>query len=177
MFGLTDVCYYHFIFCEKKSQAYSSRGIRTHDLQEHCLISYTLADKGILFGPVQTYKSSRVSLGHQHAGLILHGGNEGKCLLVIALVPFKCSSRNLQFPHRLSFTEEEMPCCPCPFKNEAYCLHVHGVILHNFIKTNQHVYDSPFLNINKIFNLRTACTHAQFMNIICMLVVKTPLLC
>ena len=40
--------------------------------------------------------------------------------LVIALVPLKCSSRNLQFPHRVPFTKEKMPWCSCPFKNEAY---------------------------------------------------------
>ena len=43
-----------------------------------------------------------------------------------ALVPLKCSSRNLQFienlqfPHRVPFTEEKMLWCPCPLKNEAY---------------------------------------------------------
>ena len=42
------------------------------------------------------------------------------CPLVIALVPLKCSSRNLQFPHRVPFTKEKMPWCPYPFKNEAY---------------------------------------------------------
>ena len=42
------------------------------------------------------------------------------CPLVIALVPLKCSSRNLQFPHRVPFTKEKMPWCPCPFKNKAY---------------------------------------------------------
>ena len=40
--------------------------------------------------------------------------------LAIALVPLKCSSRNLQFPHRVPFAKEKMPWCPCPFKNEAY---------------------------------------------------------
>ena len=38
--------------------------------------------------------------------------------LAIALVPLKCSSRNLQFPHRVPFAKEKMPWCPC--KNEAY---------------------------------------------------------
>ena len=42
------------------------------------------------------------------------------CPLVVALVPFKCSCRNLQFPHRVPFTKETMLWCPCPFKNEAY---------------------------------------------------------
>ena len=42
------------------------------------------------------------------------------CPLVIALVPFKCSSRNLTFLHSVSFTKEKMPWCPCPFKNEAH---------------------------------------------------------
>ena len=42
------------------------------------------------------------------------------CPLVIALVPLKCSSRHLQFPHRVPFAKEKMPWCPCPFKNEAY---------------------------------------------------------
>ena len=33
----------------------------------------------------------------------------------------KCSSRNLQFPYRIPFTEEKkMRWCPCPFENEAY---------------------------------------------------------
>ena len=40
--------------------------------------------------------------------------------LVIALVPLKCSSGNLQFPHRVPFSREKLPWCPCPFKNEAY---------------------------------------------------------
>ena len=52
--------------------------------------------------------------------LILHGGNKGP--LVIALVPLKCSNRNLQFPHRVPFTKEKMPWCHYPFKNE---VHVH----------------------------------------------------
>ena len=39
------------------------------------------------------------------------------CTLVIALMPLKCSSRNLQFPqHREPFTKKKMPWCPCPFK-------------------------------------------------------------
>ena len=42
------------------------------------------------------------------------------CTLVIALVPLTCSSRNLQFSHRVPFTKEKLPWCPCPFKNEAY---------------------------------------------------------
>ena len=41
------------------------------------------------------------------------------CPLVIALVPLKCSSRNIQFPHRVPFTREKMPWCPHRFKNEA----------------------------------------------------------
>ena len=36
-----------------------------------------------------------------------------------ALVPLKYSSRNLQFPHRVPFTKETMPWCPCPFKNQS----------------------------------------------------------
>ena len=44
------------------------------------------------------------------------------CPLVIALVPLKCSSRNLQFPHiyrvPFGFTEEKMPWCPHSFKNK-----------------------------------------------------------
>ena len=54
--------------------------------------------------------------------LILHGGNGGDCApLVNALVPFKCTIRNLQFPHRVvAFTKEKMPWCTCPYKNEAY---------------------------------------------------------
>ena len=57
------------------------------------------------------------------------------CALVIALVPLKCFSRNLQFPYRVPFTMEKMPRCPCPFKNEAFKSHiltnfkVHAVIL------------------------------------------------
>ena len=42
------------------------------------------------------------------------------CPLVIALVPLKCSSTNLQFHHRVPFTKEKMPWCPCPFKNKVY---------------------------------------------------------
>ena len=41
------------------------------------------------------------------------------CPLVIALVSLKCSSRSLQFPHRVPFTKEKMPWCPFPFKKEA----------------------------------------------------------
>ena len=40
--------------------------------------------------------------------------------LAIALVPLKCSSRNLQFPHKVPFAKEKMPWCTRPFKNEAY---------------------------------------------------------
>ena len=39
-----------------------------------------------------------------------------------ALVPLKY--RNLQFPHRVPFTEEKMPRCPCPFKIKA-CFSIH----------------------------------------------------
>ena len=39
--------------------------------------------------------------------------------LVFALVPLKCPSKNIQFPHSVPFTKENMPRCPCPFKNEA----------------------------------------------------------
>ena len=42
------------------------------------------------------------------------------CPLVLALVPLKCSSTNLQFHFRVPFTEKKMPWCPCPSKNEAY---------------------------------------------------------
>ena len=52
------------------------------------------------------------------ADLILHRGNKGDCLH--AFVSLKCSSGNLQFPHRVPFTEEKLPWCPCPFKFEAY---------------------------------------------------------
>ena len=31
-------------------------------------------------------------------------------------MPLRCSSRNLQFLHRLPFFREKMPWCPCPFK-------------------------------------------------------------
>ena len=41
------------------------------------------------------------------------------CSLVIAFLPFKCSSSNLQFPHLVLFTEEKIHWCPCPFRNEA----------------------------------------------------------
>ena len=44
------------------------------------------------------------------------------CPLVIAFVPLKCSSRNLQFPHRVPFTKENMPRCPCPLKAKHHCL-------------------------------------------------------
>ena len=64
-------------------------------------------------------------------GPILHGGNKaiasmppGHCLCA----PLKCSSRNLQFPHRVPFTEEKMPWCPCPFKNEALHVGYHGTM-------------------------------------------------
>ena len=43
--------------------------------------------------------------------------------LVIALVPLKCSSRCLPFPHRVPFTKEKMPWCPCPFKCDAWLKH------------------------------------------------------
>ena len=42
------------------------------------------------------------------------------CPLVIALVPSKWSSTNLQFHHRVPFTKKNMPWCPCPFNSEAY---------------------------------------------------------
>ena len=50
-------------------------------------------------------------------GMILHVGNKGNlpvCPLVFALVPLKGSSRNLQFPHRVTITKEKIPWCPCP---------------------------------------------------------------
>ena len=51
---------------------------------------------------------------------MLHGGNKGHCLLApLALVPLKCSSRNVQFPHRVPL-KDNMPWCPWHFKNEAY---------------------------------------------------------
>ena len=43
-----------------------------------------------------------------------------QCPLVNALVPLKCSSTNLKLHHRVPFTKEKMPWCPCPFKNEVY---------------------------------------------------------
>ena len=39
-----------------------------------------------------------------------------RCPLVIALVPLHCPSKNLLFPHRVPFTKEIMPWCPCPFQ-------------------------------------------------------------
>ena len=52
-----------------------------------------------------------------HAGLILHGGNVGDCLHAPWSMPW-CP---WNIPHRVSFTMEKMPWCPClPFKNEAY---------------------------------------------------------
>ena len=45
-------------------------------------------------------------------GLILH---VGKCPLVIALVPLKCPSRNLQLPHRVPVYQEENALVPLPF--------------------------------------------------------------
>ena len=58
---------------------------------------------------------------NNRTGLILHGGNKGDILhaLIIALVPLKCSGRNLKFPHMMPFTNEKMPWCPCPFEKEA----------------------------------------------------------
>ena len=41
------------------------------------------------------------------------------CPLVIALVPFQCSNRNLQFIHRVPITMEKMPSHPSPFRNKA----------------------------------------------------------
>ena len=41
------------------------------------------------------------------------------CLWLLPLCPLY-PSRNLQFPHRVSFTKEKIPWCPCHFKNEAY---------------------------------------------------------
>ena len=51
------------------------------------------------------------------------------CPLVIALVPLKCFSRNLQFPHRVplynAFTIEKMPLFLCPFqKQQAWCAYI-----------------------------------------------------
>ena len=40
--------------------------------------------------------------------------------LDIALVPLKCSCRNLSFPQRVPFIEEKIPWWPCPFKIKAY---------------------------------------------------------
>ena len=60
------------------------------------------------------------------SGLMLYRGNKdlhclhapGHCLGALDIHLY--SSRNLQFPHRVPFTKEKMPWCPCPFKNEAY---------------------------------------------------------
>ena len=62
-------------------------------------------------------------LGDRPDTLWRQGQQLPPCLLIIALVPLKCSSRNLQFPQRVPFTKEKMPWSPCPFKNEAY-MHV-----------------------------------------------------
>ena len=56
-----------------------------------------------------------------HAGLIHTSWRQWRrlhpCHLVIALVPLKCSSRNLLFPHRVPFTKEKMPWCPSKMKH------------------------------------------------------------
>ena len=56
-------------------------------------------------------------------GLKLHQDNEGDCLRspdhysgALAIAPVEITI----FPHRVPFTREKMPWCPCPFKNEAY---------------------------------------------------------
>ena len=57
-----------------------------------------------------------------HSGLILYGGNKvtfPPCPLFIALVPLKCSSRNLQFSHRVPSAKEKMPWCPSKMKQTA----------------------------------------------------------
>ena len=62
-----------------------------------------------------------------YTGLILHEGSKlPPCPYVIAWVPLKCSSRNLQFPHWVPFTKEKMLWCPYPFKKETYrpALHI-----------------------------------------------------
>ena len=56
---------------------------------------------------------------HWLTGLIILGCNGGDCLHAPSL-PMKCFIRILQFSHRVPFTKEKMPRCPCPFKNEAY---------------------------------------------------------
>ena len=40
----------------------------------------------------------------------------------LALVPLKCYSRNLQFPHRVPIYQR-MPWCPCSFKTQHTDLH------------------------------------------------------
>ena len=52
----------------------------------------------------------RFIVGIQATELILHKGNVGNCLDV----PW--DRRNLRFPHRVPFTKEKIPWCPCPFK-------------------------------------------------------------
>ena len=42
------------------------------------------------------------------------------CPMVVALVPLKCSRRNLQICNRVPFTKEKMSCCPWPLINEGY---------------------------------------------------------
>ena len=56
--------------------------------------------------------------------LILHRGNEGNCLHApwsfIAAVPWKCSSRNVQFPHReLFITQRENALVLLPFQKRS----------------------------------------------------------
>ena len=57
-----------------------------------------------------------VYLLYSFTGLILRGGNEGDCLDA-TLVPLK--SRNLQFPHRVPFTQKENALVPLPFKKRS----------------------------------------------------------
>ena len=83
------------------------------------LYIWSFLGKFRVFFPCQSFKI--LCMDENITGLILHGGNEGDCLYspwsIMALVPLKCSSRNLQFRHRVPFTGEKMPWCP--FKNGA----------------------------------------------------------
>ena len=52
-----------------------------------------------------------LSIWNDITGLILSGGTQGDCLCCpwsLTLVPLKCSSRNLQFPHSVPFTKKKI---------------------------------------------------------------------
>ena len=57
------------------------------------------------------------------------------CPLIIALVPFKCFSRNFQFPHNVPFTKEKMP--RCLFPSKAYRPATFALSLNNLYNKHQ----------------------------------------